>query len=113
MHIAVNRTISSLRFLSQGKAEFIGRTMARPHLKLLDEPYERPRFPPPLEWHQLIRGTEAAGDLLAVFELLQVRTGGRMRARVTINAFPEASLRLEIFTISFPNQHRSSLLVQV
>ncbi|KAF0293526.1 Otoferlin [Amphibalanus amphitrite] len=55
-----------------GKAEFIGRTMARPHLKLLDEPYERPRFPPPLEWHQLVRGTEAAGDLLAVFELLQV-----------------------------------------
>ena len=59
--------------LRQGKAEFIGRTMARPHLKLLDEPYERPRFPPPLEWHQLVRGTEAAGDLLAVFELLQVR----------------------------------------
>ncbi|KAG0710969.1 Otoferlin [Chionoecetes opilio] len=51
-----------------GKSEFIGRALARPHTKLRDDPYQRPH----LEWHDLFRGTDHAGELLATFELLQV-----------------------------------------
>lgn len=36
------------------------------------EPYEKPFFPPALEWFQIFRGEEKAGELLAAFELLQV-----------------------------------------
>ncbi|MPC26740.1 Fer-1-like protein 6 [Portunus trituberculatus] len=50
-----------------GKSEFIGRALARPHIKLREDPYERPH----LEWHDLFRGTDHAGELLATFELLQ------------------------------------------
>ncbi|XP_069993363.1 otoferlin-like isoform X1 [Penaeus vannamei] len=54
-----------------GKSEFIGRALARPHIKLREEPYERPH----LEWHDLFRGTDHAGELLATFELLQFQDG--------------------------------------
>ena len=37
------------------------------------EPYEKPFFPPALEWFQIFRGEEKAGELLAAFELLQVK----------------------------------------
>lgn len=55
-------------FSLQGKSEFIGRALARPHIKLREDPYLRPH----LEWHDLFRGTDHAGELLATFELLQV-----------------------------------------
>jgi hypothetical protein len=57
----------------QGKSEFIGRAMAKPHVKLLDEPYELPKFPPKLEWFDINRGVDHAGELLAMFEMLEVR----------------------------------------
>uniref|UniRef100_A0A672NYV9 C2 domain-containing protein n=1 Tax=Sinocyclocheilus grahami TaxID=75366 RepID=A0A672NYV9_SINGR len=56
-----------------GKAEFIGRTFAKPLTKMVDEHYGPPRFPPQLEYYQIFRGNCAAGDLLAAFELLQVQ----------------------------------------
>uniref|UniRef100_A0A672H7D0 Otoferlin n=1 Tax=Salarias fasciatus TaxID=181472 RepID=A0A672H7D0_SALFA len=59
-----------------GKAEFIGRTFAKPTIKMCDEHYGPPRFPPQLEYYQIYRGNCTAGELLAAFELLQV-TGGR------------------------------------
>lgn len=59
-------------YLLQGKSEFIGRTIARPHVKFSDEPYCKPFFPPTLEWYDIYRGSEQAGELLATFELLQV-----------------------------------------
>ena len=34
--------------------------------------YEKPDWPPDLEWHSVHRGTEQAGELLAQFELLEV-----------------------------------------
>lgn len=46
--------------------------MAKPHVKLLEDDYVRPDFPPALEWHDIHRGLEHAGELLATFELLQV-----------------------------------------
>ncbi|XP_009293019.1 otoferlin isoform X44 [Danio rerio] len=60
-----------------GKAEFIGRTFAKPLTKMVDEHYGPPRFPPQLEYYQIYRGNCAAGDLLAAFELLQIGPAGR------------------------------------
>lgn len=59
-------------YVPQGKSEFIGRTVAKPHVKLLEDDYVRPEFPPSLEWYDVHRGMEHAGELLATFELLQV-----------------------------------------
>lgn len=56
-----------------GKSEFIGRALAKPHVKLRDETYSKPRFPPSLEWFDITRGTDHAGELLATFELLELR----------------------------------------
>lgn len=56
----------------QGKADFMGRTFAKPVVKMSDEHYCPPRFPPQLEYYQIYRGNSTAGDLLAAFELLQV-----------------------------------------
>lgn len=56
----------------QGKADFMGRTFAKPLVKMADEAYCAPRFPPLLEYYQIFRGNATAGDLLAAFELLQV-----------------------------------------
>ncbi|XP_041832170.1 otoferlin isoform X6 [Melanotaenia boesemani] len=60
-----------------GKAEFIGRTFAKPTIKMCDEHYSPPRFPPQLEYYQIYRGNCTAGELLAAFELLQIGPGGR------------------------------------
>ncbi|KAI4470846.1 fer-1-like [Holotrichia oblita] len=55
-----------------GKSEFIGRAMAKPHVKLAEESYSKPKFPPSLEWFDISRGTDRAGELLATFELLEI-----------------------------------------
>ncbi|XP_058469631.1 otoferlin isoform X18 [Solea solea] len=60
-----------------GKAEFIGRTFAKPTIKMCEEHYGPPRFPPQLEYYQVYRGNSTAGELLAAFELLQIGQGGR------------------------------------
>lgn len=51
----------------------MGRTFAKPVVKMADEHYGPPRFPPQLEYYQIYRGNGAAGEMLAAFELLQVR----------------------------------------
>ncbi|XP_074845154.1 otoferlin isoform X3 [Carettochelys insculpta] len=60
-----------------GKADFMGRTFAKPVVKMSDEPYAPPRFPPQLEYYQIYRGNSTAGDLLAAFELLQIGPAGK------------------------------------
>lgn len=50
----------------------MGRTFAKPITKMSDEHYGPPRFPPQLEYYQVYRGSCAAGEMLAAFELLQV-----------------------------------------
>ncbi|XP_065061799.1 otoferlin-like isoform X2 [Rhopilema esculentum] len=55
-----------------GETEFIGRSLAMPVVKLANQPYEKPFFPPILQWFPIWHGEEKAGDLLAAFELLQV-----------------------------------------
>lgn len=51
----------------------MGRTFAKPLVKMANEEYCPPRFPPQLEYYQIYRGNASAGDLLAAFELLQVK----------------------------------------
>lgn len=58
-----------------GKSEFIGRTLAKPHVKLREQSYSKPKFPPSLEWFDITRGTDHAGELLAAFELLELPRG--------------------------------------
>ncbi|XP_037248635.1 otoferlin isoform X13 [Falco rusticolus] len=60
-----------------GRADFMGRTFAKPVVKMSDEHYCPPRFPPQLEYYQIYRGNSTAGDLLAAFELLQIGPGGK------------------------------------
>ncbi len=51
-----------------GKSEFIGRAIAKPKLKLKEHHYKTPT----LEWFDIVRGTDNAGELLAAFELLEL-----------------------------------------
>lgn len=51
-----------------GKSEFIGRTVARPRIKLKDNAYVTPT----LEWFDITRGLENAGELLAAFEMIEI-----------------------------------------
>ncbi|PWA29796.1 hypothetical protein CCH79_00007975 [Gambusia affinis] len=60
-----------------GKADFMGRTFAKPLVKMADEHYGPPRFPPQLEYYQIYRGNGAAGEMLAAFELLQIGPNGK------------------------------------
>ncbi|PVD23896.1 hypothetical protein C0Q70_17171 [Pomacea canaliculata] len=61
---------------SKGKSEFIGRALCKPVVKLSTEEYKPPKFPPRLEWWDVYRGTDRAGELLATFELLQLAPFG-------------------------------------
>ncbi|XP_035946138.1 otoferlin isoform X4 [Halichoerus grypus] len=62
---------------AMGKADFMGRTFAKPLVKMANEAYCSPRFPPQLEYYQIFRGNATAGDLLAAFELLQIGPAGK------------------------------------
>ncbi|XP_029420323.1 otoferlin isoform X8 [Nannospalax galili] len=62
---------------TMGKADFMGRTFAKPLVKMADEAYCPPHFPPQLEYYQIYRGNATAGDLLAAFELLQIGPAGK------------------------------------
>ncbi|KAM4864947.1 fer-1-like protein 6 [Thomomys bottae] len=55
-----------------GKPEYLGATVAAPVVMLADQDYE----PPQLSYHPIFCGNVSGGDLLAVFELLQVPSSG-------------------------------------
>jgi len=65
------RVLEHCRFTNvvQGQPEFLGRCTATPRVKLDEEPYD----PAQLEWFDINRGVLKAGQLLASFELLEVR----------------------------------------
>lgn len=60
---------------SVGKSEFIGRTLVKPSIKSLEDIRDRPPSLPALEWHDIRRGDDMAGELLATFELLEIVDG--------------------------------------
>ncbi|KAI8121686.1 Otoferlin [Lucilia cuprina] len=51
-----------------GKSEFIGRAIAQPRVKLRENAYVTPT----LEWFDIVRGPDNAGELLAAFEMLEL-----------------------------------------
>ncbi|XP_061563483.1 otoferlin isoform X3 [Cololabis saira] len=79
-----------------GKAEFIGRTFAKPTIKMCDEHYGPPRFPPQLEYYQIFRGNCTAGELLAAFELLQIPfdTEEIRRALIAVHNFAVPQIKV-------------------
>ena len=48
--------------------------MSRPLVKRAEDPYDKPLFPPKLEWFDIFRGDNPAGEILAAFELFQVKS---------------------------------------
>lgn len=50
-----------------GKSEFIGRAIAKPSVTLCQNTYKLPT----LEWFDITRGLDNAGELLAAFELIE------------------------------------------
>ncbi|XP_031437276.1 otoferlin isoform X3 [Clupea harengus] len=79
-----------------GKADFIGRTFAKPLTKMIDEHYGPPRFPPQLEYYQIYRGNCTAGELLAAFELLQVPYDDEeiRRALIAVHSFAVPQIKV-------------------
>ncbi|NWS85224.1 FR1L4 protein, partial [Toxostoma redivivum] len=55
-----------------GSPEFLGQAFAVPQVKLLDEPYTKPA----LQFFDFYRGTKAAGELIATFELIELDYSG-------------------------------------
>lgn len=64
----------------QGKAEYLGATVAVPEVRLSSDPYT----PPLLQYSPLHCGSQSGGDLLGAFELLQVRHSDFMYHSVSI-----------------------------
>uniref|UniRef100_A0A8C6YXZ8 Fer-1-like protein 4 n=1 Tax=Nothoprocta perdicaria TaxID=30464 RepID=A0A8C6YXZ8_NOTPE len=55
-----------------GSSEFLGQAFAIPQVKLLDEPYSKPA----LQFFDFYKGTKAAGELIATFELIELDYSG-------------------------------------
>ncbi|NXE28405.1 FR1L4 protein, partial [Ardeotis kori] len=51
-----------------GSPEFLGQAFAIPQVKLVDEPYTKPA----LQFFDFYKGTKAAGELIATFELVEL-----------------------------------------
>ena len=72
LHLIWTKKKTSLLFISSvlqvGKAEFLGRAIGKPNVLLCEETYKAPS----LEWFQIFRGTDEAGELLAAFEMFEV-----------------------------------------
>ncbi|NXO69106.1 FR1L4 protein, partial [Phainopepla nitens] len=55
-----------------GSPEFLGQAFAVPQVKLVNEPYTKPA----LQFFDIYRGTKAAGELIATFELIELNYSG-------------------------------------
>ncbi|NXK46221.1 FR1L4 protein, partial [Chauna torquata] len=55
-----------------GSPEFLGQAFAVPQVKLVDEPYSKPA----LQFFDFYKGTKAAGELIAAFELIELDYSG-------------------------------------
>lgn len=70
--------LSSLPGSPQGPHVFLGRALAAPRVKLIEDPYQRPE----LQFFPLRKGPQAAGELIATFELIELDYSGRLEVRV-------------------------------
>ncbi|NWU39572.1 FR1L4 protein, partial [Hylia prasina] len=74
-----------------GSPEFLGQAFAVPQVKLVDEPYTKPA----LQFFDFYRGTKAAGELIATFELIELDYGGYLEPSVSVDVEPKEPNYLE------------------
>ncbi|EHH65389.1 hypothetical protein EGM_02138, partial [Macaca fascicularis] len=68
-----------------GPPVFLGRALAAPRVKLMEDPYQRPE----LQFFPLRKGPRAAGELIAVFELIELDYSGRLEPSVPSDVEPQ------------------------
>ncbi|XP_075295033.1 fer-1-like protein 4 isoform X2 [Opisthocomus hoazin] len=68
-----------------GSHEFLGQAFAVPQVKLVDEPYTRPA----LQFFDFYKGTKAAGELIATFELIELDYSGYLEPSVPEDVEPK------------------------
>jgi hypothetical protein len=56
---------------------FLGRAFAAPRVKLIEDPYQRPE----LQFFPLRKGPQAAGEVIATFELIELDYSGHLEVR--------------------------------
>ncbi|XP_033118716.1 otoferlin-like isoform X3 [Anneissia japonica] len=61
-----------------GGTEFIGRALVKPVIKLPDDVYCKPRFPPMLAWYNIYRGQTPAGEILCAIEMIELTAEGEL-----------------------------------
>ncbi|NXR54428.1 FR1L4 protein, partial [Hippolais icterina] len=74
-----------------GSPEFLGQAFAVPQVKLVDEPYTKPA----LQFFDFYRGTKAAGELIATFELIELDYSGYLEPSVPVEVEPKEPNYLE------------------
>ncbi|PKK19150.1 fer-1-like protein 4 [Columba livia] len=80
------KVLAKLRFMAQeGSPEFLGQAFAVPQVKLVDEPYTTP----PLQFFDFYKGTKAAGELIAAFELIELDYSGYLEPSVPEDVEPK------------------------
>ncbi|XP_031805176.1 fer-1-like protein 4 [Sarcophilus harrisii] len=68
-----------------GPPVFLGRALAAPQVKLIEEPYRHPE----LQFFPLTKGLQAAGELIATFELIELDYSGRLEPSVPEDVEPQ------------------------
>ncbi|XP_077026342.1 fer-1-like protein 4 isoform X2 [Tamandua tetradactyla] len=68
-----------------GPPVFLGRALAAPRVKLVEDPYQRPE----LQFFPLRKGPRAAGELIATFELIELDYSGRLEPSVPSDVEPQ------------------------
>ncbi|KAM9260234.1 fer-1-like protein 4 [Cariama cristata] len=68
-----------------GSPEFLGQAFAIPQVKLVDEPYTKPA----LQFFDFYKGTKAAGELIATFELIELDYSGYLEPSVPEDVEPK------------------------
>ncbi|XP_045836531.1 fer-1-like protein 4 [Meles meles] len=68
-----------------GPPVFLGRALAAPRVKLMEDPYQRPE----LQFFPLRKGPRIAGELIATFELIELDYSGRLEPSVPSDVEPQ------------------------
>uniref|UniRef100_A0A8D2MSX5 C2 domain-containing protein n=1 Tax=Zonotrichia albicollis TaxID=44394 RepID=A0A8D2MSX5_ZONAL len=74
-----------------GSPVFLGQAFAVPQVKLVDEPYTKPA----LQFFDFYRGSKAAGELIATFELIELDYSGYLEPSVPEDVEPKEPDYLE------------------
>ncbi|XP_069863932.1 fer-1-like protein 4 [Dipodomys merriami] len=68
-----------------GPPVFLGRALAAPRVKLIEDPYQHPE----LQFFSLRKGPRAAGELIATFELIELDYGSGLEPSVPSDVEPQ------------------------